>query len=517
MLLPDQVDLSELAYLMHQAAEELERQSRIVKSRELEAGYFDTDLADELQDKALLGGQAADIEGINLVSVALNTLLRRVSLQSVKTADEAQTVWLQQVARANKILQTQRSLHRAAIRDVEAFLIVEYDQYAPRPWAAGERGLPRFYVHERFTSAAASYGGTVGSNEGCIPHYRNNDPDQGVEMVAKRWVQSTYENEEIVTRQRMTLFIAEQFETKARIEKFIMDDNGEWAQHKDQYRDAAGNIIDEEWPIWWTADQTENGESLPLPVFVFQNGEGQPAFKRAWGLQSGLDQVYAALMAATTMTGHQLLVALGFYPTTDGKAPNDDGTNLMSSRPREIIGTTVKRGEADMFAIPPADLRPIIDTLETMSKYFALVVGLPLKNFTFTRQVSSGEALRHGEVELVATANELTDLFEPEWIGAFELARKLDNLYGGGSWDETAEITLQWAPKETVSQEVKADEVAAKLAAGVPQEQVQADVFGYSEEEIAQNAAANGAGAPTGGAGAGAPNGAAVPAGEVVA
>lgn len=498
MLLPDQVNLSELAYLMHQAAEELEFQSRVVKARELEAGYFDTELATELQEK-LLGGQAADIEGINLVSVALNTLLRRVSLQSVKTTDKEQTTWLQQISRANKLLKIQRNLHRAAIRDTESFLILEYDQYAPRPWTEGERGLPRFFVHERYTSAEASYGDTIGSNEGCIPHYRNNDPDQGVEMVAKRWVQSTYEDGEIVTRQRMTLFIAEQAETKARIEKYIMGDSGEWEQQQDEYRDASGAVVTEEWPIWWTIDQSETGDSLPLPVFVFQNGENDPAFKRAWGLQSGLDQIYAALLAATTMTGHQLLVALGFFPTTDGKAPADDGSNLMKAGVREIIGTTIGKDKADMKAIAPADLRPIIDTLETLSKYFALVVGLPLKNFTFTRQVSSGEALRHGEVELVATANELTDLFEPEWIGAFELARKLDNLYGSGSWDETLEITAQWAPKETVSQEVKADEVAAKLAAGVPQEQIQADVFGYSEEEITQNQAGqNGAGTAVG-------------------
>jgi hypothetical protein len=260
-------------------------------------------------------------------------------------------------------------------------------------------------------------------------------------------------------------------------------------------RDEAGAVKDEEWPIWWTEDGTQIGESLPLPVFVFQSDEGEPAFKRAWGLQAGMDQMWSAMLSGGTLSGHPLLVALGFMPTTDGQALAEDGSNAMVSAPRQIIGTTKSKAEADMKQIPPADPRSIIDVMDKISIFFALVTGLPLKNFTFTRQVSSGEALRHGEVELVASANELTDLFEPEWIEAFSLARKLDNLYGSGSWDESLEIAVQWAPKETVSQEVKKDEVEGKLAAGVPQDQIKADVFSYSQEEIEQQAAQNGAGA----------------------
>lgn len=492
-ILPDQIELAEIAYLQHQADEEAERQARVVKARELEAGYFDSTLATELQEKALLGGSAADIEGINFVSMALNTLLRRISLQAVTTPDEELTIWIQRIARANRLLKLQRDLHRAAVRDGQAFLAIEYDAYAPRSWEPGVRGWPRFYIHERYTDAGVTYGDTNGSGEGCMAHFRNGDPNQPLEMVSRRWAETTYEDGEPVTRQRMTLYIAQQVETNSRVEKYIMNDGGEWEQHSDQVRDEAGGVADEPWPIWWTEDGSETGEALPLPIFVFTNEESEPIFKRAWGLQSGLDQVYAALLAAATMTGHQLLVALGFYPTTDGQAPAEDGSNLMASRPREIIGTIRPKNEADVKAIAPADLRPIIDTLETLSKYFALVVGLPLKNFTFTRQVSSGEALRHGEVELVAQANELKDLFEPPWIEVFSLARKLDILYGGGSWDEAAGIALQWAPAETVSQEVKSDEVTAKLAAGVSREKIQADVFGYSEEEIQQNVADAGA------------------------
>lgn len=500
-ILPDQVNLAEIAYLAFQADEEAELQARVVKARELEAGYFDSDLAAELQEKALLGGSAADIEGVNLVSVALNTLLRRVSLQAVNCANKDQAQWLQRIFRANKLLKIQKKLHRAVVRDREAFLFVEYDQYAPRPWTAsgagaGERGLPRFYVHERYTDADVAYGDSNGSGEGCKAFYKNNDEDQALEMVARRWTETRYENNEPVTAQRMNLYIFPQFETNGRLEKYIMDESGEWAQHSDESRDAAGSVVTDPWPIWLTVDGSETGEPLPPVVFHFVNGDDAPAFKRAWGLQSGMDQMWSGLLSGVTLTAHQLLVALGFFPTTDGKPPADDGSNLMVLRARQIIGTTKSKNEADVKQIAPADLRPIIDAMDKASIYFALVTGLPLKNFTFTRQVSSGEALRHGEVELVATANELTDLFEPEWIGAFETARILDNIYGGSNWDTAEEITLQWAPKETVSQEVKADEVNAKLAVGVPGKQIQRDVFGYSEEEIEQNAAQNGSGEP---------------------
>ena len=491
-ILPDQINLAEIAYQQHLEDEEKEIQARIVKARELEAGYFDSDLATELQ-RSLLGGSENDLEGVNMISVALNTLLRRVSLQAVTAGSKEQTQWLQRTFKANRLLKTQRDLHRPAVRDGESFLIVDYDLFAPRPWEEGGRGMPRFFVYERYTSPNITYGDGAGSGQGCKAHYRNGDANQPLEMVSMRWPETIYEDGEPVTAQRMTLYIAQQPNTAARIEKYKMDDAGEWRQHSDQVQDEAGELADETWPIWWTDDQTETGESLPLLAFHFRNEEMQPAFKRAWGLQIGMDHMFASLLSGTTLTGHQLLVALGFFPTTDGKEPADDGSNLMVLRPRQIIGTTKTKTEADVKHIPPADPRAILDSMDKVSIYFALVTGLPLKNFTFTRQVSSGEALRHGEVELVALANELSDLFEPEWIAAFSLARKLDNLYGA-SWDEAEEITLQWAPKETVSQEVKKDEVDSKLAAGVPGDVIQADVFGYSQEEIEKNKAAqNGA------------------------
>ena len=497
-ILPDQINLAEIAYLAFQSDEETEIQTRIVKARELEAGYFDSELAAELQEKALLGGSEADIEGVNLVSLGLNTLLRRVSIQAVNCADENQAKWLQQISRANKLLKLQRKLHKAALRDREAFLIVEYDQFKPRPWEPGQRGVPRFYVHERYTSAEVAYGDTNGSGEGCRAYYRNNDEDQDLEMIARIWTQTTYENGEPVTRQRMNLHIRPQLNTNGRVEKYIMGDDGTWQQHSDEYRDESGAVQTESWPVWLTVDGTETGEALPPDCFHFTSMDEYPAFKRAWGLQAGMDQMWSALLSGGTISGHPLLVALGFYPTTDGKEPADDGSNLMISQPRQIIGTTKSKQDADMKQIPPADPRMILDIMDKISVYFALVSGLPLKNFVFTRQVSSEGALKHGEIELIATANEATDLFEPEWIAAFEAARKLDIVFSRASWNETAEITIQWAPKEMVSQSAMKDEVDAKLAAGVPQQQIQADVFGYSEEEITQNATSNGAAAPTG-------------------
>jgi hypothetical protein len=494
-ILPDQINLAEIAYLAFQAEEQLERESRIVKARELEAGYFDPTLAAETLEKALLGGSVDDIEGVNLIHIALNTLMRRINLQSVSSSDEELAVWLQRVFKANKLLKKQRKLQRGAVRDGAALLIVEYDQAAKRPWEPEATGLPKFYVHELFTSAEASYGGTNGSNEGFIPFYRNDDPTDTLEMVARRWVETTYENDEPVTVQRMTLYITGLYGKPPRVEKYKMDENGEWAQHSDETINVEGQVEQEPWPIWLSEDGTEAGPALPYPCFVFQNESDGPAFKQEWGIQSAMDQMWSAMLSGGTISGHPLMVALGFFPTTDGKDLADDNSNAMTSRPRQIIGTKRSKSDADVKQIEPADPRAILEVMDKIAIFFALGVGLPLKNFTFTRQVSSGEALRHGEVELLATANELTQLFEPEWIAAFEAARDLDNFYGDASWDVAAEITAQWAPFELVSTEVKSDEVKAKKLAAVPDEQIQKDTFGYSEEEVRANMAnSNGAG-----------------------
>ena len=56
-----------------------------------------------------------------------------------------------------------------------------------------------------------------------------------------------YANEDHeITIQRMNLYIAGQDTTSARVEKYEMDENGEWVEYRDTYLDASGNEVQEE-------------------------------------------------------------------------------------------------------------------------------------------------------------------------------------------------------------------------------------------------------------------------------
>jgi len=312
-VLPDQVDLAAIAYLQHQLDDEKEIQARVVKARELDEGYLDDDLATRLQTW-LIGGSEAELEAINLCLIALNTVAGRISVQGITSPDEGLQEWLQAVWRKAKLHIMQRELHRRALRDGESFLLVDYDPERPSPLdRTALTGAPKFYVQSRFTDTEVSWKELNGDGEGCKAHYLNDDINQDLLMVSKRWIETTYEDDEPVTAQRMTLYIAGQLETAARIEKFILNDAGEWDQHQDE--------SDQGWPIWWTDNGSQAGASLPIPVFHFKGVRVDPLTRPIWGLQNAMDHAFSSFLGGNQMAGFQMLVALGFYPTTEEQSP----------------------------------------------------------------------------------------------------------------------------------------------------------------------------------------------------
>lgn len=496
MLLPKQVNLAEVAYLQHQMNEEAEIQARVIKARELYAGYIDEDLAEAAAD-IIIGGEESDIEGVNLMAIAINTTIRRLTLTGFEVVspseegegpeigdEQLKTIrqWVAKMYKENKIENLSRDLHRKCERDGEAFLLMEYDQFYVYRRDPAQEGLVKFYIHERYTDPGTTWKGFQGSGEGCKAHYRNNDVNQPLDMISKRWVEEYFEDEEVKTRQRMTLYINKQGnpligdEIPARIEKYELDETGEWAPYQDEE--------DEGWPIWWTEGRSETGVSLPLPVIHFRNEEFEPGQKKIWGLQAAMDQLFVGFVNAELVTGHQILVALGFYPTDDGKPPNEEGTNLLKVAPRQIIGTASKGPrDADVKAIPPAAIEPLLQGLDKIAIYASFVGSLPVSNFIFSKSVASSETLKQGDAELVARVNELKGLWTDSWELAMDTARKLTLIFGQEKMDERPTIQPQWSPAERRDMNHLQKEAAAKREAGVPEVVILQEVWGYTPEQ----------------------------------
>lgn len=504
MILPRQVNLAELAFLMHQAEEELELQARVIKGRELFAGYIDPELADQAAD-IYLGAEADDIEGINLMAIAINTTVRRITLtgfeviapavegegeESVSPDKEGDSsvqaiqTWIKKFYEVNRIETISRDLHRATERDGEAFLLIDYDPVYIYPRDPTQIGIARLFINERYTDAGTSWKAFQGSGEGCKAHYRNDDPNQPLDMVSKRWIEQYWEEEEIKARPRMTLYIAEVGtdlvgdRVPARIEKYELNKAGEWEEFRDEG--------DTEWPIWWTDSGADSGASLPIPVVHFRNEELEPGQKKIWGLQSSMDELWVAFMNAQLMTGHQLLVAFGFYPTTDEQPPAEDGSNLLTVSPRQIIGTAKKTSkEASLQAIPPASSEPLLQGLDKTAIYASFVGSLPVSNFIFSKAVASSETLKQGDAELVARINELIGLWTFSWSAAMDIARKLEVLYGTNAMEEAPAIMPQWASPERRDMNHLTKEANAKRAAQVPEIIILQEVWNYTPEQAA--------------------------------
>ncbi|MCC6602231.1 MAG: hypothetical protein IT327_03415 [Anaerolineae bacterium] len=110
-------------------------------------------------------------------------------------------------------------------------------------------------------------------------HYRANDSLKPLEILRERWIETIYQAEEAVATQRMTLYIADQPLTRGRIEIYIMNEEGEGEEFRDSYIDENGSEVQEEWPIWWTDNQTETSAPCPsLPsTFAMRRCSPSPA------------------------------------------------------------------------------------------------------------------------------------------------------------------------------------------------------------------------------------------------
>lgn len=483
MIIPDQLNLAEIAFAQFEVDEELKIQARVVKARALLDGYYDSTLASETAS-SLVGGTGADIEGPNLSEITIRTVIRRVDIQGYTGSEENFVTWIENVADEIGIDVMQTELHQWIERDGEAFAIVDYDRTARRPWDENATGMPTLIIKERYTSADVSYGDEVGSNSGCKAHYRNNDPHQALQMISDRWIETIRENDEDLTTQRMNLYIVGGPENPARIEKYILNDEGEWEEYRGTFIDEGGNEVQEEWPLWWTDNATEAGKPFPIIAVHFRNEEMQPITRKIWGLQHGMDHAWSSFLASMALAGHQILKFFGWTPTTDGKEPAADGSNLMKIKARSLIGSAKKKpDEASLDPIEAGDITEAIDAMDKIAIYAAFVSGLPINNFIISKSVASSATLRQGEADLVAHVNALQRLWGRSWSKVFELFRIMEGLYGDQQFAPST-VRPIWAPPETVNIEGRVQEAKAQKETGVPVEFIWRHVWGYTEKEV---------------------------------
>lgn len=448
------VDVADLAFLSWLAAEETERQKEVLTCRNYYDGLQDTFLSDRLQE--FLNASDQYEFSLNLCRTVVDAVAERLIITGIDTTEQGDEQvladWANVVWEKSRLDLLYESVHEGQLRDGEYFVMVDWD---------ADNDLPRFTLHPRYTDATVD-----GDNYGCKAHYPDDDTNRPLELVSKRWIETIDASGK--TRRRLNLYFPD------RVEKYEWR-GGDWQPFSDEG--------DGTWPIRWVDGR---GVPLGIPWLHFRNTPDlRSELWDAIPVQKAINKTLIDLLASADMTGFQLFVALGWIPTSDGQPLKSDASNVATIEPGTILGTTRAAGETSFQAIPPGDLRPLIDTIQSQIGWLAIVTSTPESRLSFTRQIAAEGTLKEQNEGLFAKVRRRRKLANANWIDGFDMARKLANFYGNVGLPEDPEFIIQWEPVQARDTEDERAEWQVKKELGVPLEVIWAEM-GYTYEQIEQ-------------------------------
>jgi len=445
------INLAKLAFAAWQATEEQAKQKGVVQCRHYYDGEQDTYLSDRL--KEFLNAKDSYEFNLNLCRTIVNAVAERLIINGLDTTEEgdAQPVaeWANAVWEASRLDLLADTVHEGALRDGEYFLMVDWD---------ADTGLPRFTPHPRYAASTAG-----GDNFGCKAHYPDDDTSQPMLNASKRWIENLGQGK---TRNRLNLYFPD------RVEKYELRGGG-WQPFQDEG--------DGRWPLPWV-DAT--GKALGIPVIHFRNTPDlRSEIWDAIPVQKAINKGLIDLLGNADLTGFQMYVALGFIPTSDGQPLKADASNMATVGPGQMFGTTRPANEASFQTVPSGDLRPLIDMIQSLIGWLAVITSTPESRLSFTRQIAAEGTLQEQNEGLFAKVRKRQRLYDAAWRDALDMARRVANVYGGAGLEEAVRFVVQWEPVQARDTEDERDEWRAKKELGVPLQQIWSEM-GYSREEI---------------------------------
>lgn len=392
---------------------------------------------------------------VNLSATVVDAVVERLRVTGFDVGQQpsagetslAETLWTWWTA--NRMDAVQTEVHRAAVRDGEAFILTAWNNAKARP---------DFVWHQRYVDRQSG-----GDSFGMWMEYENDDPFGIKRRAVKQWSEMGEDNR---PRMRRTVYYPE------RIEKYAFD--GEWRP----WVDADG----EEWPLPWV---TRSGAPLGIPVAHFRNPGTRSELVDVIPLQDALNKAWLDILAASDSTAFRMLVVLGFVPTTDGREPADDGSNLLQIAPGQMLATRKKPSEVEVSSIEPSSLDPLLQVEERLVQRVAQVSDTPLSRFQFSGQVAAEGTLRQQETPLLAKIEQRQVLFGNAWEDMADQARRQAVTFGAVDLDLETAINTVWAPAAVRDQKMEIEAATAKRALGVPEAQLWSEL-GYDAAQIAE-------------------------------
>lgn len=459
-------NLVDLSRALNDAFDEAARQRAIARARRYHDGRHFVKLTDRL--RTFLRDVGGEDDGtylhLNICRTVVMAIAERLMVARFDSNNETFQAWINNVWKQNNMDIVQDEAHEAALRDGETFLIVGWDADAGRPRITHHLR----YVDAAFDSGSRSLDMAVSSNTGVgvKVFYEDDDPSLPMKYASRRWMEEYQDvTKRWRKRQRCTLYYPD------RIEKYVRD--GSWQPIRDE-----GDVS---WPIPWVDDA---GRPIGIPVVHMRNAGLVAEAWEAIPLQNAINKTLVDLLTAGDTTAFKVLVALGFFPTTDGQMPNETGSNVWKIEPGSWVGT--RNADASVQVIPGEDLEKLIAPINQLIYWAAMVTDTPVSRFITTRQIAAGETLKQQEGPLLNKIRKRQVLFGDAWERVAKIAGKLDTLFGRSQSSYTDDISLEcrWEPAE-VREDMEVYKILQikRSYLGVPLEQIWKEA-GYTDDEI---------------------------------
>lgn len=400
----------------------------------------------------------------NICRTIVTALAEELNLLGFTTSEETEgdatppvAAFLDQLYNDNKLDSLQDPLHEGTLSDSEGFIIVEWDPIDNKA---------KLIYNPYFVSTDSG-----GDGVGCYMIYENDDPEQRPIAAVKRWIESIRDNPlgPARIRQRMTIYYDDH------LERYKLDQSaGDWTPFQEE---LGVNEDGEETFLDWNMSYNK-GEAIGIPVFHFKNKGLRPEHWDAIPMQDSINKSLVDLLAAADLTGFQSFFGFGFFPTTDGKAPRDDLSNLMKMGPAQFNGTTKTPDIASLQVIPGQDPTPLMDIFKDLVLSTAQITETPASRFIVTAAIASDKTIKEQERSLRKKGADRRGLFGDPWVGAVKMAVLYAIIYGNEDLSRDVSISPIWEHTETLEELSQKKETL-----DIPIEQLWREA-GYSEEAI---------------------------------
>ena len=430
-------DIVQQSFLSWLLVEEEARQKLYRAYREYYDGEHDTQLSD--RQRKYLSIKAGEEFRSNYCPIVVDALCERLKGTGFSAGEQDEVIW--DWWQRNRMDAVQGTVHLAAARDGDAYLMVEWDN---------ELMLPRFTFEPALCDGEGVQ--VVYSDERNVPL-----------LATKRWLMTT--EGKVGKQRRRNIYYPD------RIVRQISDSD----EFEGAWRPYASEGAPAEEP--WTG---RDGTPLGLPVIHFKNKDcgynyGASELRDVVPLQNAINKTVIDLMAAADTTAFRIFWMLGDDPSNLSVAP---GTWVYSTRP--------PGGEqgAAMGYFPGEDLSNLIALLDALAIEIARVTRTPVSYFQVSGQRPAEGTLKQEESGLVGKVKDRQVAFGNAWEDAIGMARRLWNTFGGGpELDEAQIISTVWDDPETRNERLLIEGLKVKAELGVPPEQLWREM-GYDADQI---------------------------------